>query len=142
MRGVLAHLVERNTGSVEVSGSSPLCSTNSLKESRNVIFHSLFLYYNYCRSPTTLLIINRLPEVWLFRESLTYFIRNLWQIRKRNCNIVGVEKQPTKSHENNCSKIEPIDKKRSTEKIGTPTIIINLLFSKIIRSHQGNQKLQ
>ena len=25
--GVLAHLVERNTGSVEVSGSSPLCST-------------------------------------------------------------------------------------------------------------------
>lgn len=42
MRGVLAHLVERNTGSVEVSGSSPLCSTNSLKESRKVIFHSLF----------------------------------------------------------------------------------------------------
>lgn len=26
--GVLAHLVERNTGSVEVSGSSPLYSTN------------------------------------------------------------------------------------------------------------------
>ena len=26
--GALAHLVERNTGSVEVSGSSPLCSTN------------------------------------------------------------------------------------------------------------------
>ncbi len=25
--GALAHLVERNTGSVEVSGSSPLCST-------------------------------------------------------------------------------------------------------------------
>lgn len=25
--GVLAHPVERNTGSVEVSGSSPLCST-------------------------------------------------------------------------------------------------------------------
>ena len=74
MRGVLAHLVERNTGSVEVSGSSPLCSTNSLKESRKAIFHSLFLYYNYCRSPTTLLIINRLQKVWLFRESLSYFI--------------------------------------------------------------------
>ena len=28
-KGVLAHLVERNTGSVEVSGSSPLCSTPS-----------------------------------------------------------------------------------------------------------------
>lgn len=27
-KGALAHLVERNTGSVEVSGSSPLCSTN------------------------------------------------------------------------------------------------------------------
>ena len=26
--GALAHLVERNTGSVEVSGSSPLCSTS------------------------------------------------------------------------------------------------------------------
>lgn len=30
-RGVLAHLVERNTGSVEVSGSSPLYSTKTLK---------------------------------------------------------------------------------------------------------------
>lgn len=28
-KGVLAHLVERNTGSVEVSGSSPLCSTST-----------------------------------------------------------------------------------------------------------------
>ncbi len=74
MRGVLAHLVERNTGSVEVSGSSPLCSTNSLKESRKVI-STLFFYYNYYRSPTTLLIINRLQKVWLFSESLTYFIR-------------------------------------------------------------------
>ena len=30
-RGVLAHLVERNTGSVEVSGSSPLYSTKNSK---------------------------------------------------------------------------------------------------------------
>ena len=30
-RGVLAHLVERNTGSVEVSGSSPLYSTKNYK---------------------------------------------------------------------------------------------------------------
>lgn len=29
-KGVLAHLVERNTGSVEVSGSSPLCSTTEV----------------------------------------------------------------------------------------------------------------
>lgn len=29
--GALAHLVERNTGSVEVSGSSPLCSTTTSK---------------------------------------------------------------------------------------------------------------
>ena len=34
--GVLAHLVERNTGSVEVSGSSPLCSTKILAESMDV----------------------------------------------------------------------------------------------------------
>ena len=30
--GVLAHLVERNTGSVEVSGSSPLYSTKNSKK--------------------------------------------------------------------------------------------------------------
>ena len=34
--GALAHLVERNTGSVEVSGSSPLCSTR--QENRKVLF--------------------------------------------------------------------------------------------------------
>ena len=31
-RGVLAHLVERNTGSVEVSGSSPLYSTTKKRD--------------------------------------------------------------------------------------------------------------
>ena len=40
--GVLAHLVERNTGSVEVSGSSPLCATQegtySDASSRNMCF--------------------------------------------------------------------------------------------------------
>ena len=30
--GVLAHLVERTTGSVEVSGSSPLCSTTKKRD--------------------------------------------------------------------------------------------------------------
>ncbi len=37
--GALAHLVERNTGSVEVSGSSPLCST---KKRGRVFFICLF----------------------------------------------------------------------------------------------------
>lgn len=34
--GVLAHLVERNTGSVEVSGSSPLYSTRKANSERNL----------------------------------------------------------------------------------------------------------
>ena len=33
--GALAHLVERNTGSVEVSGSSPLCSTSRTQTTDN-----------------------------------------------------------------------------------------------------------
>ena len=42
--GVLAHLVERNTGSVEVSGSSPLCSTKKL--GRRI--SSPFFVVTYC----------------------------------------------------------------------------------------------
>lgn len=39
--GVLAHLVERNTGSVEVSGSSPLCSTNTFTANNDTLFLSM-----------------------------------------------------------------------------------------------------
>ena len=42
--GALAHLVERNTGSVEVSGSSPLCST---KENKRLKFSRLFFYFKW-----------------------------------------------------------------------------------------------
>ena len=38
MRGVLAHLVERNTGSVEVSGSSPLYSTTKKRDPHQAAF--------------------------------------------------------------------------------------------------------
>ncbi len=41
--GALAHLVERNTGSVEVSGSSPLCSTK--KEAEWFLSASFFCLY-------------------------------------------------------------------------------------------------
>ena len=53
--GALAHLVERNTGSVEVSGSSPLCSTN-LAEGQTVTSSLLFVYCN-------LLILRRLQSL-------------------------------------------------------------------------------
>ena len=42
-QGVLAHLVERDTGSVEVSGSSPLYSTNEEKCFRVLLF--CFFYH-------------------------------------------------------------------------------------------------
>lgn len=41
--GVLAHLVERNTGSVEVSGSSPLYSTIKSAAFRNQVKSGAFL---------------------------------------------------------------------------------------------------
>ena len=40
--GALAHLVERNTGSVEVSGSSPLCSTT---REVTVLYRMVSLFY-------------------------------------------------------------------------------------------------
>ena len=53
-RGVLAHLVERNTGSVEVSGSSPLYSTkNSKSTDRRSPSVSAFFYYLPAPSPYT-----------------------------------------------------------------------------------------
>ena len=53
-RGVLAHLVERNTGSVEVSGSSPLYSTkNSKSTDRRSPSVSAFFYHLPAPSPST-----------------------------------------------------------------------------------------
>ena len=53
-RGVLAHLVERNTGSVEVSGSSPLYSAkNSKSTDRRSPSVSAFFYHLPAPSPST-----------------------------------------------------------------------------------------
>ena len=57
--GALAHLVERNTGSVEVSGSSPLCSTTQEK----TVFHgTVFLFVLF----TLVLFIEKPNNVKIF----------------------------------------------------------------------------
>ena len=46
--GALAHLVERNTGSVEVSGSSPLCSTSGETSDWNSVACFFIWQQNRC----------------------------------------------------------------------------------------------
>ena len=76
--GVLAQLVERYTGSVEVSGSNPLCSTSpNLKRTpfERTVLGFFFFFFFCCRpiliryfSATILALFKEKPTIYKYRQ--------------------------------------------------------------------------